>query len=123
MAKFKIVISDPETGTSKSVESEGARAAPLIGRKLGDVVDGSMVGMSGYKLKITGGSDRDGFPMRPSVHGGVRAGVILTKGIGFHPSREGERRRKTLRGKTITEDIIQVNMKIVERSKEKKAKD
>ena len=123
MAKFKIVISDPETGTSKSVESEGSRAAPLIGRKLGDVIDGSVVGMSGYKLKITGGSDRDGFPMRPNVHGGVRAGVILTKGVGFHPSREGERRRKTLRGKTITEDIIQVNMKIVERAKEKKAKD
>ena len=123
MAKFKIVISDPETGTSKSVESEGPRAAPLIGRKLGDVIDGSVVGMSGYKLKITGGSDKDGFPMRPNVHGGVRAGVILTKGVGFHPSREGERRRKTLRGKTITEDIIQINMKIVERSKEKKAKE
>ena len=123
MAKFKIVISDPETGTSKSVESEGSRAAPLIGRKLGDVIDGAVVGMSGYKLKITGGSDKDGFPMRPNVHGGVRAGVILTEGVGFHPSREGERRRKTLRGKTITEDIIQVNMKIVERAKEKKAKD
>jgi small subunit ribosomal protein S6e len=123
MAKFKIVISDPETGTSKSVESEGSRAAPLIGRKLGEIIDGSVVGMSGYKLKITGGSDRDGFPMRPNVHGGVRAGVILTKGIGFHPSREGERRRKTLRGKTITEDIIQINMKIIERSKEKKTKD
>ena len=123
MAKFKIVISDPETGKSKSVESEETRAVPLIGRKLGDIIDGSVVGMAGYKLRITGGSDKDGFPMRPNVHGGVRAGVILTKGVGFHPSREGERRRKTLRGKTITEDIIQINMKIVERAKEKKAKD
>ena len=120
MAKFKIVISDPETGKSRSVESEGTRAVPLIGRKLGDVIDGSIVGMSGYKLKITGGSDKDGFPMRPNVHGGVRARVILTEGVGFHPSREGERRRKTLRGKTITEDIIQINTKIVERPKEKK---
>ncbi|MFQ6065147.1 MAG: S6e family ribosomal protein, partial [Candidatus Bathyarchaeia archaeon] len=63
MAKFKIVISDPETGKSKSVESEGSRAVPLIGRKLGDVIDGSVVGMSGYRLRITGGSDKDGFPM------------------------------------------------------------
>ena len=123
MAKFKIVISDPETGKSKSVESEGPRAAPLIGRKLGDVVDGSVVGMSGYKLKLTGGSDKDGFPMRPNVHGGVRTGVILAEGVGFHSSRGGERRRKTLRGKTITEDIIQINMKIVESPKEKKAKE
>jgi len=122
MAKFKIVISDPKTGTSKSVESEGPRAVPLIGRKLGDIIDGAVVGMSGYKLRITGGSDKDGFPMRPNVHGGVRTSVILTQGVGFHPSREGERRRKTLRGNTITEDIIQINMKIVERPKEKKAK-
>ncbi|MDH5461173.1 MAG: 30S ribosomal protein S6e [Candidatus Bathyarchaeota archaeon] len=122
MAKFKIVISDPETGKSKSVESEGPRAVPLIGRKLGDAIDGSVVGMAGYKLKITGGSDKDGFPMRPNVHGGVRTSVMLTKGVGFHASRGGERRRKTLRGKTITEDIIQINMKVVERPKEKKAK-
>ena len=122
MAKFKIVISDPETGKSKSVESEGTRAVPLIGRKLGDVIEGSVVGMSGHKLRITGGADKDGFPMRPNVHGGVRTSVLLTEGVGFHPSRGGERRRKTLRGKTITEDIIQINMKIVERPKEKKVK-
>ena len=123
MAKFKIVISDPETGKSKSVESEGTRAVPLIGRKLGDVIDGSIVGMSGYRLRITGGSDKDGFPMRPNVHGGVRASVILTEGVGFHPSRGGERRRKTLRGKTITEEIVQINMKVVEKPKKvKKAK-
>jgi len=115
MAKFKIIISDPETGKSKSVESEGTRAVPLIGKKLGEVVDGSMVGMSGYQLKITGGSDKDGFPMRPNVHGGVRTSVILTEGVGFHPSTEGERRRKTLRGRTITEDIVQINMKVIEK--------
>ncbi len=120
MAKFKIVISDPEAGGSKSIESEESRAVPLIGRKLGDVIDGSIVGMSGYKLRITGGSDKDGFPMRPNVHGGVRTSVILTEGVGFHPSREGERRRKTLRGKTITEDIVQINMKIVEKPKKVK---
>jgi small subunit ribosomal protein S6e len=120
MAKFKIVISDPETGKSKSVESEESRAVPLIGTKLGDIIDGSTVGMSGYKLRITGGSDKDGFPMRPNVHGGVRASVILAEGVGFHPSREGERRRKTLRGKTITEDIVQINMKIVEKPKKTK---
>lgn len=120
MAKFKIVISDPETGKSKSVESEGSRAVPLIGRKLGDVIDGSVVGMSGYRLRITGGSDKDGFPMRPNVHGGVRTSVILSEGVGFHPSREGERRRKMIRGKTITEDIIQINMNIVEKPKKAK---
>ncbi len=117
MAKFKIIVSDPETGKSRSVEVEGTRAVPLVGRKLGEVIDGSVVGMSGHQLKITGGSDRDGFPMRPNIHGGVRASVILSEGVGFQPLQRGERQRKTLRGNVITEDIVQINMKIVEKIK------
>ena len=117
MAKFKIIISDPETGKSRSVEVEGTGAVPLIGRKLGELIDGSVVKMSGHKLKITGGTDKDGFPMRPSIHGVVRARAILSEGVGFHPSRKGERQRKTLRGNVITEDIVQINMKVTEKSK------
>jgi len=73
-------------------------------------------------VKITGGSDKDGFPMRPNIHGGVRVGAILSEGVGFHSSRKGERKRKTLRGNVITEAIVQINMKIVEKPKGKKAK-
>jgi len=119
MAKFKIIVSDPETGGSKFVEVEGPRAVPLISRKIGDTVDGSVVGVPGHKLLITGGSDKDGFPMRPNVHGGVRANVILSGGVGFHPPERGERRRKTLHGNIITEDVVQINMKIVEGPKTK----
>jgi len=122
MAKFKIIVSDPETGKSRAVEVEGAQAVPLVGRKLGEVIDGSAVDMSGYKLRITGGSDKDGFPMRPNVHGGVRVSVILSEGVGFHPSRAGERQRKTLRGNVITEEIVQINMKVVEKPKKKEKK-
>lgn len=124
MAKFKIVISDPETGGSRSVEIEGSRAVPLIGRKLGDVIDGSVVGMPRHELRITGGSDRDGFPMRPNVHGGVRTRAIVSGGVGFRSSKRGERKRKSLRGNVITEEIVQLNMKIVKKPKkaEKEAK-
>jgi len=117
MAKFKIIVGDSETGKSQSLEVEGTRAVPLVGRKLGEVIDGSVVGIGGYKLQITGGSDKDGFPMRPNVHGGVRASVILSEGVGFHPPRQGERKRKTIRGNIITEEIVQINMKIVEKPK------
>jgi len=120
MAKFKIIVSDPETGKSQSVEVEESQAVPLIGRKLGEVMDGAAVKLSSYKLKITGGSDKDGFPMRPSIHGGVRVGAILSEGVGFHPSRRGESQRKTLRGNVITESIVQINMKIVEKPKKSK---
>jgi small subunit ribosomal protein S6e len=120
MAKFKIIISDPETGKSQFVEVEEAQAVPLIGRKLGETIDGTAVKMSGYKLLITGGSDKDGFPMRPNIHGGVRVGAILSEGVGFHSSKKGDRKRKTLRGNVITDAIVQINMKIVEQPKKSK---
>jgi len=116
MAKFKVIVSDP-SAKSKVVELEGARAVPLIGKRIGETVDGTVLGMSGVKLQITGGSDKDGFPMRPSIHGGVRISVVLSESIGFHAKRKGERQRKTVRGNVITEEIVQVNMKISEKAK------
>jgi small subunit ribosomal protein S6e len=117
MAKFKVIVSDPEAGTSKIVELEEARATPFIGRKVGESVDGAVVDLPAHKLRITGGSDRDGVPMRPNVHGGVRRNVVLSGGVGFNPNRKGERRRKTVRGNIITDEIVQINTKITEKPK------
>ena len=117
MAKFKVIVSDPETGTSKVVELEEARAAPLIGRKIGEAVDGAVVDLPAHKLQITGGSDRDGVPMRANVHGGVRRNVVLSGGVGFKPQDKGERRRKAVRGNVITDEIVQINTKIIEKPK------
>jgi small subunit ribosomal protein S6e len=122
MAKFRVIVSDPEAGTSKAVELEETRAIPLIGRKIGETIDGSLLGLSSHKVQIMGGSDKDGFPMRPNVHGGVRRRVVLSGGVGFNPKEHGARRRKTVRGDVITDEIVQVNMKIVEKPKEAKAK-
>ena len=117
MAKFKIIISDPENGTSKVVELEEARALPLIGRKIGETVDGAIMDLPSHKLQIMGGSDKDGVPMRPSVHGGVRRNVMLSGGAGFNPQNSGQRRRKAVRGNVITDEIIQINIKIIEKPK------
>jgi small subunit ribosomal protein S6e len=122
MAKFKIIVSDPQTGKSQVVELEGSRAVPLISRRLGETIDGSVIGQGGHKLRITGGCDKDGFPMRPDIHGGVRTNTILSGGVGFHPKREGERRRKTIRGNVITEEIAQINMTIMEKPQKKTEK-
>jgi small subunit ribosomal protein S6e len=120
MAKFKVIVSDPKAGTSKAIEIEESRAAPLIGRKIGEVIDGSVVDLPGYKIQIRGGSDKDGFPMKRNIHGGVRRRVILSGGVGFNPQTEGERRRKTVRGDIITDEIVQLNMKIMEKPKQPK---
>ncbi|MGD8566184.1 MAG: 30S ribosomal protein S6e [Candidatus Bathyarchaeota archaeon] len=120
MAKFRIVISDPEPGTSKTIELEETRSIPLIGRRIGEVVDGAIVGLPGHKVKVTGGSDKDGFPIRPNVHGGIRRKVLLGGGVGFNPRNKGQRMRKTVRGNVITEEITQINMKIVDKPKQPK---
>jgi small subunit ribosomal protein S6e len=117
MAKFKVIVSDPEAGTSKVVELEEARAVPFIGRKIGETVDGAVVDLPAHKLQIMGGSDKDGVPMRPSVHGGVRRNVVLSGGTGFNPQDKGERRRKTVRGNVVTDEIVQINTKIIEKPK------
>jgi len=122
VAKFKIIVSDPETGKSKTVELEETRATPLIGRKIGETMDGSVVGLSDHRVQVTGGSDKDGFPMRPNVHGGVRRSIILSGGVGFESKREGQRRRKTLRGNVITDEIVQINMKVVGKPKQAKGR-
>ena len=121
MAKFKVIVSDPETGTSKVVELEESRDAPLVGRRIGEIVEGALVDLPAHKIKIAGGSDKDGVPMRPSVHGGVRRNIVISGGVGFKPKHKGERKRMAVRGNVITDDIVQVNVKIVE--KPKKAKD
>lgn len=120
MAKFKLIISDPKSSKSQVIEVEGVKAQPLIGRKIGETVDGFLVGLSGQDLQITGGSDKDGIPMRFDIQGGVRVKAILSGGVGFHPQRRGERMRKLVRGNTITDEIVQVNMSILQKPIEKK---
>ena len=93
MAKFKVIVSDPQAGTSKVVEIEEARAAPFIGRRLGETIDGSAVDLPAHTVQILGGSDKDGVPMSGNVHGGVRRRVVLSGGAGF--SRKEKRRKKT----------------------------
>ncbi len=113
MPEFKVVISDPATGKAEQVEVKGDKAIKLIGLRIGDVIDGALVGKPGIKLKITGGSDKAGAPMRPDLPGGVKRRLLLSGPPGFHPRRRGERRRKLVRGNTITEDIVQINTVIV----------
>ncbi len=112
MAKFKLIISDPATGKSTASEIEGSRAQALIGRALGETLDGSTLGLGSSKMRISGGCDKNGIPMRADVHGGVKKYIVLSSGPGFRPTRHGERRRKLVRGRTITDETYQINFTI-----------
>lgn len=112
---FKLVISDPEDGKAIQYELDDAKTNALIGKNIGEVVEGDMLGLPGYKLKITGGSDRSGFPIRPDVHGSGKKRVLIKGPPGFKSKRKGTAKRKTVRGRELNADISQVNMRIEEK--------
>lgn len=92
---------------------------PLIGKKIGDTFNGALIGLPGYELKITGGSDRGGIPMRKDVHGPMKRRILLRSGPCYKPLRKGEKRRKIVRGSEITDDVTQVNTIVLKFGKEK----
>src|SRR5919205_1635125 len=115
MAQFKLVVSDNK-GRSISQELKDRAANPLLGSKIGEIIDSSVIGIAGGKMKITGGSDKSGTPMRPDVHGGVKKYVLLANGIGIRNIGGGYRIRKLVRGSMVTEEIYQLNCVLVDGS-------
>jgi small subunit ribosomal protein S6e len=115
MADFQVVVGDPEEGTTHSFDVDGQDANRFIGRSLGETVDGDAVGLPGYELELTGGSDTSGRPMREDVTGTGTKAILLEGGVGFEPSVDGERKRVTVRGAEVSDDTRQINAKIVGR--------
>jgi len=120
---FKINIGTKE-GKTYHLESE---AESLIGKQLHDKVEGKDVSpdLGGYEFEITGASDKAGFTSMKNVEGIGLKKVLLTYGKGMKkkPRKEGKKKRsknrpkglrlrKTVRGKIISNNIVQINLKI-----------
>ncbi|MFO8077655.1 MAG: 30S ribosomal protein S6e [Thermoplasmatota archaeon] len=116
MVEFKVVVNDIKNGKSHQVQVSGHHANSLIGKKIGDDVDGIFISLPGYKLQITGGTDKDGFPMRKDLPGIRRRRILVSKSLGFNAKEGGLRRKKSLRGNTISTDLVQINMKVTKYS-------
>ena len=115
MAEFTVAVADPETGTTHQVEISDQDANRFIGKELGEDVNGSAVGLDGFTLTLTGGSDNAGRPMRSDVRGSNLKSILLEGGVGFKPSTDGERKRVTVRGREVSSDTRQINARISER--------
>jgi len=109
LTNFKLTVSDVK-GKSITKELKDSDANTLLGLQLGNETDASIVGLQG-KLKLTGGSDKSGVPMRKDIHGSARKYVLLSKGIGLQTAEIGQRARKLMRGNTVSEEIYQINCK------------
>jgi small subunit ribosomal protein S6e len=115
MPTFQVVVGDPDSGDSYELDVDGQAANRFLGRELGDEVDASAVGLEGYTLELTGGSDDAGRPMREDVAGSSLTEIMLAeRSTGYHPERDGERERVTVRGREVTEDVAQINARVSE---------
>lgn len=114
---MNIVLSDPKTG--KAFGKKVGTTALLLNKKIGEEVKLDVLGLEGYEGKITGGSDKQGFPMRTDIPGMARKKIFIKGGTGFNPKRKGERKRVSVRGNTISEEIEQVNLIITKQGTKK----
>lgn len=101
-----------QDGQTFQIESENNEQ--ILGTKIGETFSGGIVGLDGYELEVTGGSDKDGFPMRKSVEGAERKRMLLADGSGIQKQEDGVKKRKSVRGNTVSNQIQQLNTKVVE---------
>jgi len=110
---MQLVVGDTD-GSTYSIELDESGATRLNGKRIGDTFDADFAGLDGYTLEITGGSDEDGFPMKQQVKGSARKRLLVKGGIGVSGLKDGERKRISLHGNSIADDIVQVNCRVEE---------
>lgn len=127
---FKLNISEKK-GNTYHIELENEE---LNGKSLHDKIDGKELNsdFQGYEFEITGASDKAGFPSLEQVEGISLKKILLKYGKGMHkrskkegkkkrsnPKPKGLRLRKTVRGKVISPDVIQINLKVIKEGNKK----
>jgi len=127
---FKINISE-KSGKTYKIETD---AEGIIDKELNDKIDGKNISsdFEGYEFEITGASDKSGFTSMKEVLGVGLKKVLLTygKGMKTRPRKEGKKKqlckkpkglrlRKTVRGKTISPELVQINLKVLKEGKKK----
>jgi small subunit ribosomal protein S6e len=106
----KLTINDVKAKKSYKKELE---SNPFLNKKLNERVLGDDFGFKGYEFTITGGSDKQGFPMRFDVQGQGRKTILDVKSLGIKKTDgQGVKHRKSVHGNTVDDNISQINLKV-----------
>lgn len=112
-------IAYPATGCQKLLDiDDEMKARVFYDKRMGQEVDASTLGdeWKGYVLRITGGNDKQGFPMKQGVLTNTRVRLLLSAGHScYRPRRDGERKRKSVRGCIVDANLSVISCIIVKR--------
>lgn len=111
---MKLNIACPQTGGQKMIEiDDEKKLRALYGKRISQEVEGSDLGdeFKGYIFRISGGNDKQGFPMKQGVLCDHRVRLLLRKGHScYRQRRAGERKRKSVRGCVVGADLAILNL-------------
>jgi small subunit ribosomal protein S6e len=111
---FKLDIGDPKSKRTVHLETAGEA---FLGRKIGDKIEGKEIPevkeFDDYEFILTGASTKAGLPALANVETVGLKRVLLTRGKALKAKKpKGLRKKRTVHGNTISEDIMQINLKV-----------
>merc|ERR1712093_276940 len=119
---MKLNMSCPETGLQKCISiDEDKKLLPFFDKRMSQEVAGDSLGdeFKGYRFRITGGNDKQGFPMMQGVLCPDRVRLLLKKGSKcYRQRRTGEMKRKSVRGCIVSHDLSVLNLVVVKKGEQ-----
>uniref|UniRef100_T1E713 Small ribosomal subunit protein eS6 n=1 Tax=Anopheles aquasalis TaxID=42839 RepID=T1E713_ANOAQ len=115
---MKLNVSFPATGAQKTfdIPSDDHKLRNFFEKRMGTELVADFLGdeWKGYVVKIAGGNDKQGFPMKQGVLTATRVRLLLKKGHScYRPRRTGERKRKSVRGCIVDQNLSALALIIV----------
>jgi len=119
---MKLNIANPATGQQKLIEIDDERRVRVFyDKRMSTEVPGDSVGdeFKGYVFRISGGNDKQGFPMKQGILFNQRVMLLLSKGHScYRPRRTGERKRKSVRGCIVGPDLSVLSLVVVKQGEQ-----
>merc|ERR1711918_269263 len=112
-------IACSETGMQKCLDiDDDKKLLPFFDKRISQEVSGESLGdeFSDYRFRITGGNDKQGFPMMQGVLAPDRVRLLLRKGSKcYRQRRTGEMKRKSVRGCIVSQELSVLNLVLVKK--------
>jgi len=119
---MKLNVAFPSTGAQEIFEiHDEHRLRIFYEKRMGAEVEADLLGdeWKGYVLRICGGNDKQGFPMKQGVLSNIRVRLLLSKGHScYRPRRTGERKRKSVRGCIVDANLSVLSLMIVKKGEQ-----